>query len=332
MNVDAKNARTLALRVAERPFLDRSPEFTKRYDELRTALARIDARDLPEDRREAFNRTRGLIQHHGGRQHDHELKRLALAIDDLLRWHWGGLRLSSDVLRNLLRTALGQTSEAPELEEAELSYHQAHLFKYGYVVGTRSSSRGYTSAFSIDTVTEAGRKLLDEHGAAVDDGAAPSAMTIFISHSSEDSELLNALMDVVRAALIIEPTAIRASSANEGKLPGGAVVTDTLRNDVLRASGFLALLTPASTISTWVMFELGARWGSGKPLVPLLAKKLAPRHLKGPLANLSPLSCGQEAHVHQMLDELASMLKIEKRAPQMYLRQLQVLVRLSESS
>ena len=85
---------------------------------------------------------------------------------------------------------------------------------------------------------------------------------------------------------------IRCSSVEGYGLPGGVSTEEQLREDVNRTKVVVALITPNSLLSLYVMFELGARWGAKLPLVPLLAG-VEPNELKEPLA-----ACGKSLDSH----------------------------------
>lgn len=84
---------------------------------------------------------------------------------------------------------------------------------------------------------------------------------VFISHSSADQDLAEALIRLLRSALPLQPDIIRCTSVGGYKLPTGTEVDAQLRKEVVEAELFIALITKDSLDSTYVLFELGARWG-----------------------------------------------------------------------
>lgn len=90
---------------------------------------------------------------------------------------------------------------------------------------------------------------------------------LFISHSSKDIDIVEALVELCRSALIMPGGKIRCTSLVGYRLPGGAVVDDQLRHEVHDANAFIGLISYNSIRSMYVFFELGARWGAGKQLV-----------------------------------------------------------------
>ena len=149
---------------------------------------------------------------------------------------------------------------------------------------------------------------------------------VFISHSSADKDLAEALIRLLRAALALQPDSIRCTSVRGYKLPTGAEVDAQLRNEVVEAATFVALLTKASLDSTYVLFELGARWGIKKPLFPLLARGITGGALDGPLRAINARECGSPEEVYQFLAEMADSLKVEHFRPQVFQPELRAFI------
>ena len=66
--------------------------------------------------------------------------------------------------------------------------------------------------------------------------------------------------------------------------------------------------------STYVIFEIGARWGSGKPLFPLVGAGLAPQELKPPLSGINAVNCADRAQMTRLVAEVAECLGIRPKA------------------
>ena len=155
-------------------------------------------------------------------------------------------------------------------------------------------------------------------------------MEIFISHSSKDSDLAVALIELLRGALNIPQDQIRCTSVDGYRLPAGARTEDQLRREVQSATLFIGFITPASIQSAYVLFELGARWGADLHLMPLLAAGIQPHTLQGPLSNLNALSCDDAGQVHQLVHDVAIVLGRPSNNPASYLRYIDSLVSLSK--
>ena len=156
---------------------------------------------------------------------------------------------------------------------------------------------------------------------------------VFISHSSADLEIAKALIELLRDAMpALIPAAIRCTSVPGYKLQGGANTDNQLREEMRDAPIFLGVLTKQSLASTYVLFELGARWGAQSQFTPLLAAGLLTSDLKPPLAGLHAQSCESETDLHQMLYEIAELLKLALSGAHVYNGRLKKLVELSIAS
>lgn len=149
---------------------------------------------------------------------------------------------------------------------------------------------------------------------------------LFISHSSEDAELAALFVQLVSTALTMKSQDIRCTSVDGYRLPGGSDTDEQLRDEAIEAECFVGVISPQSLASAYVLFELGARWGARRHLVPLLAPGLKPQALKGPLRGLNALSCDSMADLHQLISELSSRLQIQCEPPAAYQRQLEAVV------
>src|ERR1051325_5172461 len=94
---------------------------------------------------------------------------------------------------------------------------------------------------------------------------------IFISHSSQDTKVAEALVEVLRNALDIPAAKIRCTSVDGYKLEIGTQTDEQLRKEIYDSIAFIGLITQSSIQSAYVLFELGARWGGHLHLSPVLA-------------------------------------------------------------
>ena len=140
-------------------------------------------------------------------------------------------------------------------------------------------------------------------------------LKIFISHSSADSVIAEMLADLFQTAMCLSKKDIRCTSVDGYRLPAGANTNEQLRKEVLEAQALVGLISNQSLDSAYVLFELGARWGTNLFMVPLLAPGLSPSVLKGPLSGLNALSCDSSSQIHQMVSDVSSVLKGIKLEP-----------------
>jgi hypothetical protein len=126
---------------------------------------------------------------------------------------------------------------------------------------------------------------------------------VFISHSSHDDELVRALGSLLtRAINSLDLSDIRCTSDERTALGPGVNVEMALRFAAVNSPLLLAIITPRSVQSPWVLFELGARWGANRTSLPLLARGATPGTLPGPLRSLNALDLGRAADVDRLLE------------------------------
>jgi hypothetical protein len=148
-----------------------------------------------------------------------------------------------------------------------------------------------------------------------------TSLDLFVSHSSVDADLVAPLVDLIQNALGLHPDRIRATSVEGYRLPAGIPFEEALRRETHDARAFVAIISPASLSSTYVVFEIGSRWGAKRHLVPLLTPEVNASNLQGPLANLNALRIDSPAQMQQLIDDLAVELKVKARLRHQYDRQ-----------
>ena len=146
-------------------------------------------------------------------------------------------------------------------------------------------------------------------------------LSVLISHSSKDQQLASALIDFLRSGLGLLPRQIRCTSVDGYRLPAGVHTDTQLRDEVKSSKVLVGLITANSLASPYVMFELGARWGAGAVMIPLLAGVTADQ-LRGPLSGMNALMCSSEEQLHQALEEIGGYLGLEVQSAAAYLKQL----------
>jgi TIR domain len=153
---------------------------------------------------------------------------------------------------------------------------------------------------------------------------------LFISHHNQDAKLAEVLINFLRDALSLKPQTIRCTSVEGYRLPAGSHTESRLRAEIVDATYFIALITPVSLKSPWVLIELGARWATEKPLMPLLAKGAIANTLKGPIASLNALRCDKEANMQQLVSEMAKEFGDDPPQPSVYRKTLNPLLNLAK--
>ena len=132
---------------------------------------------------------------------------------------------------------------------------------------------------------------------------------MFISHQSADISLTRAIVQLLEKALKLPARRIRCTSLDGYRLPVGADTDAQLLREVFAARVFFGVITPSSSASQYVLFELGARWGAKTPLAPLLARGANYKDITGPLAGLSALQLSDRNQVLQLIEDTAQHLE-----------------------
>jgi hypothetical protein len=151
---------------------------------------------------------------------------------------------------------------------------------------------------------------------------AEATMKVFVSHSTIDKLIAKAFVELLRAALRLSAKDIRCTSVDGYKLPAGIDSNEQLRQEVFEAQAFIALLSPDSIKSIYVMFELGARWGSKHYLAPVMVAGLTPSALKPPLSTTHAATGTSTSDLHQLIDKISEVLNIAPESPAGYSTQL----------
>src|SRR5262249_8643380 len=129
-------------------------------------------------------------------------------------------------------------------------------------------------------------------------------LTLFVSHSSKDLAIVAPLVQLIQIGLRLGAKDIRCTSLDGYRLRGGANTEETLRTEVHNARLFVGVISPASLRSMYVAFELGARWGARKHLLPVLAPGTDASVLEGPLKSINALRCDNRSELHQLITDL----------------------------
>jgi len=261
------------------------------------------------------------------------------------------IRGTTDQARNLLITALRTThqrglfgpiafTETGEMIGSELQLSvlriaaSKKLIQFSHLPSSEKRAiRSEASSFrsSPDKLESRQERHLTVGQNLSDKEHKSALLDIFISHSSEDRIIAEALINLLRAALSIPKERIRCTSVDGYRLPVGAWTGDRLRQEVNEATVFIGLITEASIRSAYVLFELGARWGAGLHLAPLLACGADSSLLHGPLADFNALSADIPAQINQLINDVSIALRIPPKRASAYQKQLNALYQESMS-
>lgn len=140
-----------------------------------------------------------------------------------------------------------------------------------------------------------------------------SSLLIFISHSHDNRDIAAALIKLLLLAFDkLSKPQIRCTSVDGFRLHLGENV-DRLKVEIYEARVFIGLITPESLRSVYVLFELGARWGARRQIMPLLAGGADPDFLGGPLRSINALSCEEPEQIRQLVEDISHALNLERR-------------------
>ncbi len=137
---------------------------------------------------------------------------------------------------------------------------------------------------------------------------------VFISHAAADEKLAKALVDFLFSCMHLDDEKVRCTSVPGHKLPVGSDVAKTLRDELGESSVVIGLLTPRSLHSSWVLFELGAAWGSHKNIKPLLSDDIDFSDLPGPLSGHHAVRLSDVNGLIQLMDEVRRIVGVRERS------------------
>jgi|GEM_PF-5700709 len=154
------------------------------------------------------------------------------------------------------------------------------------------------------------RTRAEELISKVKDIVEHSRPNIFISHSSKDRNVADALVNLFVASLKINPDTIRFTSGyGLQRIPPGVDPNELLRHEIYRARVLVGIITSNSAESSWVLFELGARWGAHLPQYPTLAGDASAGILPKPIADRAhAVSLDKHDQIQQLVYAVAGVL------------------------
>jgi len=136
---------------------------------------------------------------------------------------------------------------------------------------------------------------------------------IFISHAAADEALASALVDCILAAMVVNDSDLRCTSVPGHKLPVGSDFTATLLEDIDESSVVVGLVTKNAISSSWVLFELGATWGSKKNLKPIVTDEVDLKTLPGALSGRHVARLSNKGDLNQFLEEISEVVGAKRR-------------------
>jgi hypothetical protein len=252
----------------------------------------------------------------------HALAEFGMGPDDQQRGHH---RLPGATVQSALDSLQGYSMSPERINDAVSVLESSGYVKVHGALGTapyRFYSVELTPNGRLQYEESLVRQSVQSAPQTAQSTSTEPSVRIFISHSSRDVEIVSLLITLVRSALNLPAVQIRCTSVDGYRLPGGADTTAQLRHEVNEATVLLGVLSAVSLNSTFVVFELGARWGNGKTFIPLLAPGTPSSVLGGPLSGINSLRLDSEPQIHQLLSELGGHLRVTIENPAVYKPQL----------
>jgi nucleoside 2-deoxyribosyltransferase len=103
---------------------------------------------------------------------------------------------------------------------------------------------------------------------------------VFVSHSNADLVFARKLGNLLSQR-------VNAQVFTTEDLSAGEKWETKLRHELASADVVLALLTPNSVDSSWVLHEIGAAWALGKPIISVITRRDVRNKMPVPLENTS---------------------------------------------
>ncbi len=175
-----------------------------------------------------------------------------------------------------------------------MTFHAGKTAIMGYTINAKYYVEDYEKAITIQKMRE------DSIIAKQND----NMLDIFISHSSANQEVVKHFIELLIKAFKIDESKIRCTSVPGYKLPSGVNVDSTLKKEIIDSKVFIGFITEESLVSTYVLFELGARWGTdlGFRLINIDGSLFG--KLKAPLSNHHISNISERSELYQILNEL----------------------------
>ncbi len=104
---------------------------------------------------------------------------------------------------------------------------------------------------------------------------------------------------------------------------------EKIRAELRQYKVVVGLLTPNSLKSSYVLFELGARWGQGLFIAPIFSNGASSKNLRGPLSGFNVLSASIDEDLHQFLSDIGEKLGVQVRDAKVFTKQLKIVSELA---
>lgn len=129
---------------------------------------------------------------------------------------------------------------------------------------------------------------------------------VFISHSAEDKDIVEAVIDLLHGGMDIKKSEIFCTSLS-GSLTIGEEFIGRIRREINECEVVIFLLSEAYMDSFFCNVECGAAWALGKNIKPVLIPPLTFPDLKKPIDGNQAIMINDERGIAQLYDELKAV-------------------------
>ena len=152
---------------------------------------------------------------------------------------------------------------------------------------------------------------------------------IFISHSSEDQEMVRSFADFLQRGMGVSRTDIFCTSYPSALLTGEPFI-ERIKSQMADCEAVIFLFTERYLESSFCLAEMGAAWGLGKRIFPLLLVELE-RLERTPLKGVQVRRLDREEDISAVYDEFCNCGIIPGRNTAEYMREVPKFIRQVET-
>ena len=150
--------------------------------------------------------------------------------------------------------------------------------------------------------------------------SAPPSLKVFVNHSSDDAELVLSLVELMKSSMSLLSTDIRCTSLDGYRLSSGDAWKERLRTEVDDTMVLLSVLTASSIKSPMTLFELGARWGAKRIIMPCYDTSIKIEDMPDPIRDIHCVNLANETEIMDLVRTLSELLGVTLDTPSSYHR------------
>lgn len=128
---------------------------------------------------------------------------------------------------------------------------------------------------------------------------------VFISHCVKDKKFVDKFNDYLRLATDLQVSNIFCSSFEETGIKTGKTFVQYIRDSLLDSKIVIAIITNNYCNSQFCLSELGAAWGVGIPVFPVIITPLNYSDLEGVLYGTQGIKIDDEKKLQNIMQEIA---------------------------